>query len=187
MTPTTLSKSRFKSAVECPRKLTYLDDKRYASTFDDSDFLNALADGGYQVGTLAKLMYPEGVEVTSLPDAQVADTLALLSRPSIVLFEPTFRHENLLIRVDILVKNGDDVQLIEVKSKSLHPARGFRGAKGGINAEWRPYLEDVAFQTYVLSKAMPAWSVTPFLMLVDPSAVCSYRPSFWMRNARQSG
>ncbi len=65
MKPATLSKSRSKVALECPRKLTYLGDKRYASTLDDDEFLEALPDEGLQVGALAKLMHPEGVGVTA--------------------------------------------------------------------------------------------------------------------------
>ena len=39
MNPNTLSKSRFKVAITCPRKLAYLGDQRYVSTLDDDEFL----------------------------------------------------------------------------------------------------------------------------------------------------
>jgi hypothetical protein len=168
-----LTKSRFKVAVECPRKLVYGADARYASDFEDNEFLNALADGGHQVGALAKLLYPEGVEITSDPDRQVSDTLAAVAAPSVILFEPTFQYQSLLVRVDVLIKRDNAVSLIEVKSKSLKPGMGFRGKRGDIASAWRPYLEDVAFQYYVLSRAMPAWEITPFLLLIDPTAQCS--------------
>ena len=61
--PRYLTKSRFKLAVECPTKLFYTGKKDYANLKNDNDFLKALADGGFQVGELAKLMYPEGQEI----------------------------------------------------------------------------------------------------------------------------
>ena len=49
-----LTKSRFKLATECPTKLFYTGKQEYANTSLDNPFLEALADGGYQVGELAK-------------------------------------------------------------------------------------------------------------------------------------
>jgi hypothetical protein len=47
---TTLTKSRFKLAVECPTKVFYSLDKRYVKSEDEDEFLQALADGGFQAG-----------------------------------------------------------------------------------------------------------------------------------------
>ena len=59
-----LTKSRFKLAVECPRKLFYTGKKdRYQDTMAEDAFLEMLAEGGYQVGALAKLRYPDGIEI----------------------------------------------------------------------------------------------------------------------------
>ena len=53
-----LTKSRFKLAVECPTKLFYSGkDKAYFDKNKGNDFLSALADGGNQVGELAKYKY----------------------------------------------------------------------------------------------------------------------------------
>ena len=60
-TPRYLTKSRFKLAVECPTKLFYTGKPEYANTNNEDAFLAMLADGGFQVGELAKFMYPEGV------------------------------------------------------------------------------------------------------------------------------
>jgi hypothetical protein len=47
MKPATLSKSRFKLALECPTKVFYSLDRRYVNTKDEDEFLQALADGGF--------------------------------------------------------------------------------------------------------------------------------------------
>ena len=58
-----LTKSRFKLAVECPTKLFYTGKSEYRNTSNEDEFLAMLADGGFQVGELAKLMYPSGIEI----------------------------------------------------------------------------------------------------------------------------
>jgi hypothetical protein len=176
MNPTTLSKSRLKIALECPRKLVYAtDDKHYANTKKTDDLLKSLAEGGHQVGALAKLMYPGGVEITAKSiDDQIRETDLLLEQADITLFEPTFRHGNLVVRVDVLVKRGQDIKLIEVKAKGFNPATGsFRGKQNPIEKAWRPYLYDVAFQNLVLQRSHPEWNITPYLMLLDTSATAS--------------
>ncbi len=176
MKATTLSKSRFKIALECPRKLVYSIDPRYANSKDSDDLLKALAEWGHQVGALAKLMYPGGIEITAVsPEEQIRETQRLLQQDEITLFEPTFRSGNLLVRVDVLVKRGRDIKLIEVKSKGFNPDKdSFRAKKSPIEKVWRPYLYDVAFQALVLEACHPKWRVTPFLMLLDTSATASF-------------
>jgi len=172
---TTLTKSRFKLALECPRKLVYTVDNTYANAKSDDEFLEALADGGHQVGALAKLMYPGGIEVDALSiDEQVRQTEQLLKQENITLYEPTFRHGNLVVRVDVLVKRGLDIDLIEVKSKGFDAAaETFRATKKPIATEWEPYLYDVAYQTIVLQRAHPEWMIKPHLMLLDTSVCAS--------------
>ncbi len=79
-----------------------------------------------------------------------------------------------MARVDVLIKRGSQLQLIEVKAKGFDCRReAFTGARGGVQKEWQPYLYDVAFQTLVLERAHPEWQVTPFLMLLDTAAQAS--------------
>ena len=56
--PRYLTKSRFKMALECPTKLFYTAKQDYANQKKDDPFLLALADGGFQLGDLAKHYYP---------------------------------------------------------------------------------------------------------------------------------
>ncbi len=172
-----LTKSRFKLALECPTKLFYTDKADvYPDRKREDEFLQALADGGFQVGELAKLMFPGGIEITSRGhDEQIAETERLLERDNVTLFEAAIRHGNLFARVDVLRKTGSRVELIEVKAKSFDSTkdRGFRGARGGIESGMRSYLQDVAFQRYVLGLAHPHLRASSFLMLADKAKTCS--------------
>ncbi len=172
-----LTKSRFRLAMECPTKLFYCGKTdEYADQSLDDPFLAALADGGFQVGALAKQYYPWGHEIRTLNvDEALEKTAELLKLDSVTIYEAAFRYENLFIRVDILRKQGRCIELIEVKSKSFSSEEEqtpFLGKKGSFLSGWKPYLYDVAFQAYVLGQAMPDHEVLPFLMLADKAARC---------------
>lgn len=171
-----LTKSRFKLAVECPTKLNYAGKPEYLDRSAEDSFLAALAEGGYQVGELACLMHPQGVRVDDLNHQNALDqTAALLKKDNITIFEAALAFDKLFIRVDILKKVGNDVELIEVKSKSYSAKedRDFRGSKGQLKTEFFPYLMDVAFQRYVAAKALPGCTIRAFLVLADKEQIAS--------------
>ena len=170
-----LTKSRFKLATECPTKLFYTGKECYANQNLDDSFLLALADGGFQVGELAKCYFPGGHEIKSLDYGQsLKETNELLQADSVILYEAAIATGNLFIRADILVKEGKQIRLYEVKAKSFDPREPhpFTNRDGTISATWKPYLYDVAFQKYVLSLAFPHYKISAHLMMADKSAVC---------------
>lgn len=173
--PRYLTKSRFKLAVECPTKLFFTGKPEYRNILQEDSFLEMLAEGGFQVGELAKLMYPTGYEIKSKNHEEAErETAELLKQENVILFEPAFRFEKLFIRVDILIKVGNSIQLIEVKAKSynsLDPK--IEKKKGGILAEMLPYIQDIAFQTYVFKNLYPLISVASYLMLPDKAIAAS--------------
>ncbi|WP_372757693.1 DUF2779 domain-containing protein [Mariniflexile sp.] len=167
-----LTKSRFKLGLECPNKLYYTKKKDYANQKLDNPFLEALASGGFQVEELAKLHYPDGILIEDKKSdsaynykEKILETNKLLERENVVIFEAAFQFNNLFIRVDILEKKGNQINLIEVKSKSFQKGNPKKDVK--YNTDWKFYLFDVAFQKYVIEKAFPEFIVTPFLMLAD--------------------
>jgi hypothetical protein len=167
-TPRYLTKSRFKLAVECPTKLFYTGKRDiYKDVMAENDFLAMLAEGGYQVGELAKYLFPDGIEINSRNhDEAEALTNEQLKKENVVLFEPAIRVNNFFIRIDILVKRGVHLELIEVKAKSYDPLKpNMRGSRGGITSGMLPYLQDVAFQKWVLQQALPKSEIKTFLMM----------------------
>lgn len=173
--PRYLTKSRFSLAMECPAKLFYTGKKEYANRKLEDPFLEALAEGGFQVGELARRYFPGGILIDEIRHKEAEEmTAELMKRDSVTLFEPAFRFGNLFIRADILAKDGNSLHLIEVKAKSWNSSEPdpFFTKKGNILSKWKPYIYDVAFQAYVLGKAMPGFEVEPFLMMADKSALC---------------
>jgi len=173
--PRYLTKSRFKLASECPTKLFYTGKKEYANKKLDDSFLEALANGGFQVGELAKFYFPGGHDIVSLDyNDALSQTNELLRQEDVIIYEAAICTENLFIRADILVKRGDTIQLIEVKAKSFDSSKEnpFLGRGNKLKSVWKPYLYDIAFQKYVTSQAFPKYNVEAFLMLADKSAEC---------------
>lgn len=177
-----LTKSRFKLAVECPTKLYYTGkDNVYRNLKQEDTFLHALADGGFQVGAMAALLYPQGIEITATSNVEAEQrTEALLqANDHVVLFEPAIRYQNLFIRIDILVKSGNQFELIEVKAKSYNSlAPDIAGVRVPIKSDMLPYIQDVAFQRYVLTqylseKKISGASVTSFLMMPDKAVTAA--------------
>lgn len=165
-----LTKSRFKIAVDCPTKLYYLGKpKEYKDTMQEDAFLAMLAEGGYQVGALAKLRYPDGIEIEEKSHAEAsAKTLEYLAQENVVLFEPAILVGDFFIRIDVLIKKANHFELIEVKAKSYNSLSPTIVAKrGGISSEFLPYVQDAAFQTWVLQQAFPKATISTFLMMPD--------------------
>jgi hypothetical protein len=173
--PRYLTKSRFKLATECPTKLFYTGkDNIYRNTKQEDSFMAMLADGGYQVGELAKCYFPEGIEILDIAHEEALNqTSLLLQRDKVIIFEAAILLDDLFIRIDVLIKNGNKFKLIEVKAKSYNSENPeILGATGNLLSGMRPYIEDVAFQAYVFGRAFPNAEVQTFLMMPDKSVVC---------------
>ncbi len=190
--PRYLTKSRFKQALECPTKLFYSGKSSYINNSLDNTFLAALAEGGFQVGALACLMYPDGVEVTDIGHAAQLDrTRGLLQLENITIYEAALESQGLFVRVDILRKSGNLIELVEVKAKSFDPTKdgSFRNSKGKLRPDMLPYLQDIAFQCHVAKLAYPQFQYRCFLMLANKSTtttVSGLNQGFRLkRNGRQ--
>lgn len=164
-----LTKSRFKMAVECPRKLYYAGKKDvYRDAKEEDTFLKSLADGGFQVGELAKCLYPNGTEVLPKGNKEaLAETAEWMKQDNVMLFEPAIAYGAYLVRVDVLVKTGNSIKLVEVKAKSIKSGDHQIEGRGGLKSAFKPYIEDIAFQKYVVGLAYPECDITSYLLMPD--------------------
>lgn len=83
---------------------------KYQSLKDAKEYLALQADGGFMIGKLALLLYPEGKEIVEGRGKQnqaIEDTERLLSEnENITLFESALLVNNQLLRIDILEKKA---------------------------------------------------------------------------------
>ncbi len=170
-----LTKSRFKIGSDCATKLYYTKKDKYPNSQMNDPFLAARAKGGYQVGELAKQYYPNGHDIKTLDyEKSLAQTAELLCQENVIIYEGAVCFENLFIRADIIVKKGNNIKLIEVKAKSIDTNNmKFLNKKNEPTSGWKAYLEDVAFQKFVISNAYPQFNITSYLMLADKTAKCA--------------
>lgn len=114
-----LSKSRLISAWQCPKKLHL--EKHHPELAVITPQMESMFAGGHAVGDVAKQLYgtADSVEVAFDFKKMEAETAALIEGGAdFPIFEATFRHENVLVRVDVLIPDGDGWRFIEVKAST---------------------------------------------------------------------
>lgn len=137
-----LSKSKFLSGLQCHKRL-YLELHQPELADEPDAQTEAAFELGQEIGQLARRRFPGGVLVSQdhahLAEA-VKETASLVKNPAVpAIFEATFVHDGVLVRVDILKRAGQDQwRLIEVKAAMEVKAH---------------YHDDVALQAHVLTGA----------------------------------
>ncbi len=176
-----LTKSDFVLARGCPTRLFYRKSGLRPRAEGD-EYVRLLAEGAFMVEEIARQLHPGGrlIGYRGTPEEAARRTAEALQAPEVTLYEATLVVDRLLARVDVLVKRGDEIELIEVKSGAFDGAEDrrlrdegkpgiFRGKRAPhpVLSEARRYLEDVAFQAWVARQALPGMRVRPYLMLAD--------------------
>ena len=114
-----LSKSKFVAGCQCLKRL-YLQVHQPELAAEPEEAAEAIIEQGREVGMLARELFPGGVEVPSdcrLDEAIRATRELTANREVPAIFEGTFEHGGVLVRVDILHRRRDGRwRLIEVKS-----------------------------------------------------------------------
>jgi len=134
-----LSKSKYLSAFQCEKKLWLeIHDREKATPIDEIQ--QAIFSQGHYVGELATKAYPGGVLIDSdymdIPKG-IEITQDELAKNPTAIFEGFFQYNDVLVRPDIMVNNGDGSwDFIEVKSSTTLKPENIR---------------DVAIQAYVIS------------------------------------
>ena len=159
-----LSKSDFKIASNCSKKLVYKK-ASYETLNDENEYMEMLAQGGHIIGKYAQLLYSDAIEIKAKNiNEAIADTKKNIEKnENIILFEATFSSNEKIVRTDILEKAGNVLNIIEVKSKSHDSEDDISKAKKKLEE----YIEDVAYQTLVIKEAYPHYEIHSFLLLPD--------------------
>lgn len=135
-----LSKSTFIRGIQCEKSL-YLHKKRPFLRDKLSAAQLAKFRRGTDMGVLARELFPGGIDMTPKSPSQyqkkAIETRQAMADPQInTIYEAVFQHDDILVMLDILVRDGDGWQAYEVKSSA---------------AISKTYLTDAALQYYVIS------------------------------------
>ncbi len=133
-----LSKSLYMRGLQCYKSL-YLDRHRPELRGEAAPELEALFARGHEVGVYAHMLFPGGVVVPFdglTMDEQLARTRDEIDRETKAIYEGAFSHDDVFVKVDIVVRNHGYLDLYEVKSATSVKEH---------------YWDDVAIQYYVLA------------------------------------
>ncbi len=114
-----LSKSKFIAGIQCPKRL-YLEVFLPNEENDGKAEENLQILNGYDVGDIACALYPgEMVKLDSGMALAIRKTKQLMADSKIeCIHEATFSYQNILVRVDIMQRQGDSWVLSEVKAST---------------------------------------------------------------------
>lgn len=131
-----LSKSRYCKGLQCP-KILWLD--RYKPEVGENVLPETVIENGNMVGELARQYFGSFslVEFSYDKEEMISQTRNFMEQGSENIAEASFLYDGLYCAVDILHKNGDGWDIVEVKSSTQ---------VSDI------YVEDMSFQYYVLDK-----------------------------------
>lgn len=139
----TISKSSYIRGLQCTKSF-YLNffHKQIDIARDDQD--KKIFEIGHDVGKYAQQLFPGGVdcgyELTSDRTKSVELTKQAIQDGKEIIYEAAFENDGLLCFADILVKDGNEWMIYEVKSSTS--VKDY-------------HINDASFQYYVISKNIP--------------------------------
>ncbi|MFN3926013.1 MAG: DUF2779 domain-containing protein [Pseudanabaenaceae cyanobacterium] len=159
-------------AYSCPTKL-YYKKHGYPMTLDLDSYRKSLSDGYLIIQKIAQLLYPEGILCEG-----VADTSEKLAKAG-TLFQASACAHYKFACIDILSRQQQKVDIIHVKNRSFDSKANtelgihrklniFRSKRTGeVNSDWRPVMEDIAWQKLILMELYPDWEIHTYLLMPD--------------------
>jgi len=116
-----LSKSKLISAWQCPKKLHL--EKHHPELGEITSNMESLFALGHQVGAISQQLYgtADSVEIpfNRKMGLMVRETQALIaSGANFPIFEATFQHDGILVRVDVLLPGENGWRVVEVKAST---------------------------------------------------------------------
>ncbi|MFA7290062.1 MAG: DUF2779 domain-containing protein [Melioribacteraceae bacterium] len=116
-----LSKSSYIKGLQCEKQL-YL----YKHSYDLQDKITEMQLAIYRKGTsagiLAQSLFPNGIDASSSSHFQykegIEKTYQLMQNQNQTIYEATFLYNGIVVIADIIVKQGDTINVYEVKSST---------------------------------------------------------------------
>lgn len=135
-----LTKTDYMSGVQCHKLLWLRRHEPDAKELQPDKVLQDLFDQGNLVGALARDRFPGGVLVPYRASRaeRARQTAALIAAGCTVIFEAAFLVDDIFVACDVLLREGNDWRLIEVKSSTKQKDE---------------HIADLAVQAHVLSRS----------------------------------
>ncbi|MGD8428029.1 MAG: DUF2779 domain-containing protein [Balneolaceae bacterium] len=118
---------------------------------------------------LLRSAYPNGVPVDERSVLEASrKTNELLEKSEVVIFDAIFEYQQMMARLPVVVKSGNDLTVYHVRTKAFD-SRKHRLSNAGrqIYSKWRRYLLDFAYELYLVKKNCPDVTLHPFLVMPE--------------------
>lgn len=142
---------------------------------DNDPFLAFLAEDGRIVGRMAHRLFAD-TELIEERNSERADQITRVRlRHDCTLFESCIIEGDFVVRPDLLIRKGNSLYIIEVKSK-IGNLRQHREGKllinmyGDIRAAYKEIVYDLAFQVEVLQRVFQDLTIVPYFLLPEEQA-----------------
>jgi hypothetical protein len=142
-----LSKSSFIKGIQCEKQL-YLYKYHYDLMDEISEGQQVIFDRGHDVGEIAQHLFPGGIKATEdpkKPGLAIERTIELIENGTKVIYEAAFIFDEVLVIADIIVQDGKQWNIYEVKSSTKISDT---------------YNQDAAIQYYVISNCLDVKDVS---------------------------
>ena len=162
----TLTKSKYLNGLQCHKRLWY--EKNYPGRAANiSRSQQHKLDQSKEVGILARDYFPEGVLINAIdPLISVEQTEEAIAHGDTCIFEASFMFNDVLVKCDILEKDGNSWRIIEVKASTVKT--WLRASK----KDPKKYLNDLAIQKYILTGH--GLSISKMELMLINSEACVY-------------
>lgn len=165
-----LTRHLFGAGCECPVKLYYYA-KGYPQDQSSKPFIAHAIYNKRLLTALARSIYDDAylVKKKTISEA-VTQTEALLTADQTTVFDAVFEHKDMMARLPIVEKEGDQLTAFYVRTKAFD-SRKHRliDGSGRINSKWKKYLLDFAFQVYLMRATYPEKTMRAILVMPEKS------------------
>jgi hypothetical protein len=161
----------FGAGLECPVKLCYYR-KDYPQNQQSRPYIEHAIYNKRLLTSLGRSVYPNGIFVDDEQVKKAADkTRQLLQRDEVVLFDATFEHRQMMARLPIVHKSGNQLTVFYIRTKAFDSRKHrITDAQGEINSKWKKYLLDFAYQIYLIQKNYPDLHIQTILVMPEKSS-----------------
>jgi len=161
----------FGAGLECPVKLHYYR-QDYPQNQQSRPFIEHAIYNKRLLTALARSVYPNGIFVNDKELKKAADkTRKLLQRDEVVLFDAIFEHQQMMARLPIIHKSGNQVTVFYIRTKAFDSRKHrITDSEGYINGKWEKYILDFAYQVYLIQENYPDLDIQAMLIMPEKSS-----------------
>lgn len=162
------TKHLFGAGLECPTKLYYYSEG-YPESKRSLPFIEHARYNKRLLEALLESSYPDGLMVEEATVKKAAEQTAVyLQRKKVVVFDAIFEYRQMMARLPVIVKEGEDLRIYHIQTKAFDSRKHrLANAKGQMYSKWRRYLIDFAYQLYLVKKNWPGLHIHPFLVMPE--------------------